>query len=152
MQMINNIQDIRKKYNERMKNAVLFSDRISTYIRYLAITGLGLIWLLVEKGEYKLDELLHNHYAQVIIISCLLVILLELTHLILNVIVNLLYASYRLKKPLSYVASPKRTEYVATDFPKAIIKVEWGLWFAKILCLIVVLIFFVFCLLVKMFS
>lgn len=53
-----------------MKNAVLFSDRISTYIRYLAITGLGLIWLLVEKGEYKLDELLHNHYAQVIIISC----------------------------------------------------------------------------------
>ena len=58
MQMINNIQDIRKKYNERMKNAVLFSDRISTYIRYLAITGLGLIWLLVEKGEYKLDELL----------------------------------------------------------------------------------------------
>ena len=69
MQMINNIQDIRKKYNERMKNAVLFSDRISTYIRYLAITGLGLIWLLVEKGEYKLDELLHNHYAQVIIIS-----------------------------------------------------------------------------------
>ena len=69
MQMINNIQDIRKKYNERMKNAVLFSDRISTYIRYLAITGLGLIWLLVEKGEYKLDELLHNHYAQVIIID-----------------------------------------------------------------------------------
>lgn len=57
MQMINNIQDIRKKFNERMKNAVLFSDRISTYIRYLAITGLGLIWLLVEKGEYKLDEL-----------------------------------------------------------------------------------------------
>ena len=37
-------------------------------------------------------------------------------------------------------------------FPKAIIKVEWGLWFAKILCLIVALIFFVFCLLVKMFS
>ena len=48
--------------------------------------------------------------------------------------------------------NPKRTEYVATDFPKAIIKVEWGLWFAKILCLIVALIFFVFCLLVKMFS
>ena len=150
--MINNIQDIKNKHKERMKNAVLFSDRISTYIRYLAITGLGLMWLLVEKGEYKLDELLHNHYAQVIIISCLLVILLELTHLILNVIVNLLYASYRLKKPLSYVVSPKRTEYVATDFPKAIIKVEWGLWFAKILCLIVALIFFVFCLLVKMFS
>ena len=90
-----------------MKNAVLFSDRISTYIRYLAITGLGLIWLLVEKGEYKLDELLHNYYAQVIIISCLLVLLLELTHLILNVIVNLLYASCRLKKPLSYVSNPK---------------------------------------------
>ena len=69
-----------------------------------------------------------------------------------EVIVNLLYASYRLKKPLSYVASPKRTEYVATDFPKAIIKVEWGLWFAKILCLIVALFFFVCCLLVKMFS
>lgn len=118
----------------------------------MSITGLGLIWLLVEKGEYELDELLHNYYAQVIIISCLLVLLLELTHLILNVIVNLLYASCRLKKPLSYVASPKRTEYVATDFPKAIIKVELGLWFAKILCLIVALIFFVFCLLVKMFS
>lgn len=51
MQMINNIQDIKNKHKERMKNAVLFSDRISTYIRYLAITGLGLIWLLVEKGE-----------------------------------------------------------------------------------------------------
>ena len=61
MQMINNIQDIKNKHKERMKNAVLFSDRISTYIRYLSITGLGLIWLLVEKGEYKLDELLHNH-------------------------------------------------------------------------------------------
>lgn len=47
--MINNIQDIKNKHKERMKNAVLFSDRISTYIRYLAITGLGLIWLLVEK-------------------------------------------------------------------------------------------------------
>ena len=43
--MINNIQDIKNKHKERMKNAVLFSDRISTYIRYLAITGLGLIWL-----------------------------------------------------------------------------------------------------------
>lgn len=150
--MINNIQDIKNKHKERMKNAVLFSDRISTYIRYLAITGLGLIWLLVEKNEYKLDALLHNPYAQIMIFLCLLTLILELVHLIMNVIVNLLYASSRLRKPLPYVAKPRKTQYVATKFPKIIVKIEWTIWFVKIICLMIALLVFVCCLLYKMFG
>lgn len=150
--MTNRIEDIKNKRDERMNDAIFFSNRISGYIRYLAITGLGLIWLLVERNEYKLDELLHNHYAQIIIISCLLTLFLELVHLIMNVIVNLLYANSRLRKPLSYVARPRKTQYVATKFPKVIVKIEWTIWFVKIICLMVALLVFVGCLLYKMFG
>lgn len=148
----NRIEDMKNKHNERMDNAVKFSKEISSYLRYLAITVLGVIWLLVEKDEYKLDGLLHNFYAQVIIISSLLVLLLDLVHPIMHVIVNLLYANLKLKKPLSYVENPRKTEYVATDFPKIVVKIEWGIWFAKILNLMVALSFFIGCLLSKMFS
>ena len=41
--MTNRIEDIKNKRDERMNDAVFFSNRISGYIRYLAITGLGLI-------------------------------------------------------------------------------------------------------------
>ena len=150
--MINRIEDIKNKRNERMDDAAFFSDKISGYIRYLAITGLGLIWLLIEKNEYKLDTLLHNPYAQIMIISCLLTLILELVHLIMNVIVNLLYANSRLRKPLSYVAKPRKTQYVATKFPKVIVKIEWTIWFVKIICLIIALLVFVCCLLYKMFG
>ena len=150
--MTNRIEDIKNKHNERMDDAVSFSNKISGYIRYLAITGLGLIWLLVEKNEYKLDTLLHNTYAQTMIIAYLLTLILELVHLIMNVIVNLLYANSRLRKPLSYVAKPRKTQYVATKFPKIIVKIEWTIWFVKIICLMIALLVFVCCLLYKMFG
>lgn len=148
----NSCQDIKNKHKVRIDNAVMFSDKISLYIRYLAITGLGLIWLLVEGKEYELDALLHNPYAQIIIISCLLTLILELVHLIMNVIVNLLYANSRLRKPLSYVAKPRKTQYVATKFPRSIVKIEWTIWFVKIICLMVALLVFICCLLYKMFE
>lgn len=149
---INRIEDIKDVRKKRMGDAVRYSDKISLYIRYLAITGLGLIWLLVEKNEYKLDALLHNLYAQIMIILCLLTLILELVHLIMNVIVNLLYANSRLRKPLSYVAKPRKTQYVATKFPKIIVKIEWTIWFVKIICLMIALLVFVCCLLYKMFG
>lgn len=149
---INRIEDIKDVRKKRMGDAVRYSDKISLYIRYLAITGLGLIWLLIERNEYKLDELLHNLYAQLIIIPCLLTLFFELVHLVMNVVVNLLYANSRLRKPLSYVVKPRKTQYVATKFPKIIVKIEWTIWFVKIICLMIALLVFVCCLLYKMFE
>lgn len=150
--IINRIKDIKDIHNKRMDTAIEYSDKISLYIRYLAITGLGLIWLLVEKNQYKMDTLLHNHYAQIMLISCLLTLILELVHLIMNVVVNLLYANSRLRKPLSYVARPRKTQHVATKYPRIIVKIQWAIWFVKIICLMVALLVFVCCLLYKMFG
>lgn len=148
--MTNRIKDIRNRHNERMERAVKFSEKLSVYIRYLAVTGLGIIWLLVQSGEHSLNDLLHNHWIQAMIVLCLLVLLLGLCHLTMNVIVNLLYANCKLKKPLSYSMSPRKTEYVATKFPKWVIKTEWIIWFGKIICLLSALVIFILCLVLIM--
>lgn len=103
-QTINRIRDIRNKHEERMARAVEFSGKISSFTRYLAITGLALVWMLIESKIIGLRELLLDLRVQILIISCLLVLLFELVHLLLNVVVNLIYANAKLTKPCNYSA------------------------------------------------
>ena len=107
-----------------MARAVEFSGKISSFTRYLAITSLALVWMLVESKIIGLRELLQDVRVQILIILCLLVLLFELVHLLLNVVVNLIDANAKLTKPLSYVKKQKKTEVVATTFPKSVIKIE----------------------------
>lgn len=152
VQIISRIRDIRNKHEERMARAVEFSGKISSFTRYLAITSLALVWMLVESKIIGLRELLQDVRVQILIILCLLVLLFELVHLLLNVVVNLIYANAKLTKPLSYVKKQKKTEVVATTFPKSVIKIEWWIWGIKVMCLMVAFITFCYLLLDIMFD
>ena len=133
----NNIERIREAYEGRMNVACEDSAKISALIRYFAISGFALVWLLLEPKNglmaLKMDKILQT----AVFLLCVTIIF-ELLHLGASVTVNLYYATHKLKCKVSYVQEPnvKKSQMIPTKFPKGWLCFQWGLWYLKVLTLV----------------
>ena len=129
-----NKTNVREIYEGRMKVACEDSAKISSLIRYLAITGCALVWLLLQQeGGFK--GLKTNCCLKTAVFLFCMTIIIELLHLGISVTINLYYATFKLIRNVSLKG--QKTRRIPTKFPKRFLCVQWILWYLKFITLFV---------------